>query len=54
MNQTTFGAWVDLDTQALYIEPVQVFDAERDAMAAAAARGELAIFDLWKGVEIRL
>ena len=52
--RTTFGAWVDMDTQALYIEPVQVFDSEKIAMNVARARGELAIFDLWKGVEIRL
>jgi hypothetical protein len=53
--RTTFGAWVDTDAgHALYIEPVQVFDAESDALAAAAERGELAIFDLANGVEIRL
>ena len=53
--RTTFGAWVDSeDRNALYIEAVQVFDAEADALAAAAERGELAIFDLSTNVEIRL
>lgn len=52
--RTTFGAWVDTETQALYIEPVQVFGAKSDALAAAAERGELAIYDLDNGVEIRL
>ena len=52
--RTTFGAWVDTDTQALYIEPVQVFDMEHVALNVARARGELAIFDLANGVEIRL
>ena len=53
--RTTFGAWVDSeDRKALYIEAVQVFDTEADALAAAAERGELAIYDLAGGVEIRL
>lgn len=53
--RTTFGAWVDSeDRNALYIEPVQVFSDEGAALEAAAQRGELAIFDLDNGVEIRL
>ena len=53
--RTTFGAWVDSeDRNALYIEAVQVFDMEHLAMNVARARGELAIYDLANGVEIRL
>ena len=58
--RTTFGAWVDRkageygDFHVLYIEAVQVFDMEHLAMNVARARGELAIYDLANGVEIRL
>ena len=50
-----FGAWVDVnDGHALYIEPVEIFSNEADAVDAAVERGELAIYDLGEGVEIRV
>ena len=50
-----FGAWVDADNRnALYIEPIEILSDRADAMSAAAERGELAIYDLENGVEIRL
>lgn len=49
-----FGAWHDEETGLDYVEPVQVFDIEHLAVNVGRARGELAIFDLTNGVEIRL
>lgn len=50
-----FGAWVDTDDgHALYIEPIQIVKSKAEALARADVRGELAIYDLANGVEIRL
>lgn len=50
-----FGAWVDADDRnALYIEPIQIVQSKAQALARAEVRGELAIYDLANGVEIRL
>ena len=55
-----FGSWMNReageygDSHVLYIEPVEIFSDEADALEAAEARGELAIYDLANGVEIRL
>ena len=51
---TAFGAWRDTETGLDYIEPVQIFDMEHLAVNVGRARGELAIYDLANGVEIRL
>ena len=50
-----FGAWVDTsDRHALYIEPIQIFNTRAVAEYVGRERGELAIYDLLRGVEIHL
>lgn len=49
-----FGAWHDSDSGLDYVEPVQIFDMEHLALNVGRARGELAIYDLTNGKEIRL
>ena len=44
------GAWMFEDM--IWIEPVQVFDNQREAMMTAAIRGEVAVFHLNTGTEI--
>lgn len=51
---TAFGAWRDAETGLDYVEPVQVFNTRAVAECVGAERGELAIYDLHNGVEIRL
>ena len=51
---TAFGAWHDSESGLDYVEPVQIFDMEHIAVNVGRARGELAIYDLTNGTEIRL
>ena len=52
--RTSFGAWVDSETQRLYIEPVDIFRFRADALQAARLRAEIAIYDLELSQEIRV
>lgn len=48
------GGWQDKTTGKVYLEVSEVFPSRDDAIAAATARGELAIFDLSTLSDIRL
>ena len=49
-----FGAWHDSASGLDYVEPVEVLSCRLAATQVARVRGELAIYDLTNGVEIRL
>lgn len=49
-----FGAWVDTETNQLYLDVVTVFQELEDALRHAKASGEIAIYDLFTGTEIRV
>jgi hypothetical protein len=48
-----FGAWLDTETGVTYLDVVTVFDSKELALDLAVQHGELAIFDLANGQEIR-
>lgn len=50
---TLFGRWTDTDG-TVYWDEVEVFEDETEALLTAASRGELAIWDIARGVEIRV
>lgn len=53
-DSTAFGAWRDSETGRDYVEPIQILTDRATALTVAAERGELAIYDLTNGVEIRI
>lgn len=48
------GAWRDSETGTVYLDTVATFETLREAIDFARERGEIAIFDLIAGDEIRL
>lgn len=48
------GWWVDSETGKVYVDAVQWYQSEYTARAIGKIRGEIAIWDLAKGEEIRL
>jgi hypothetical protein len=53
-TETAVGFWIDSNTGTLYVDKVTVVSTLADALNEAAARGELAIWDMDLGREIRL
>lgn len=49
-----FGGWLDSETGLVYLDAVEVFADEAEAVQAGKERGELAIFNLSTLEEIRL
>lgn len=47
------GVWTDTETGRVYIDAVQHESDVREALTLASRRGELAIWDIMAGVEIR-
>lgn len=50
----TLGSWRDGITGDIYVDFGDTYENRETALEVAAARGELAIFDLFDGVEVRL
>lgn len=50
---SVFGGWLDTETDITYLDVVTVLDSKEEALDLAVAHGELAIFDLGSGQEIR-
>lgn len=48
------GWWVDSDDGKVYVDAVQWYQSEHTATAVAHARGEIAIWDLKNGREVRV
>lgn len=48
-----FGAWLDTETGITYLDVVTVLDSKELALDLAVQKGELAIYDLGSGQEIR-
>lgn len=48
-----FGGWVDTDTGTTYLDVVTILDSKEEALSLAVQHGELAIYDLGSGQEIR-
>jgi hypothetical protein len=48
-----FGGWLDTESGITYLDVVTVFDSKEEALDLAVQHGELAIFDLGSGQEIR-
>jgi hypothetical protein len=49
-----FGAWLDTETGKTYLDVVTVFEHEWQAAYFGTRAGEIAIYDLGTGKEIRL
>jgi hypothetical protein len=48
-----FGGWLDTESGKTYLDVVTLFDSKEEALDLAVEHGELAIFDLGSGQEIR-
>lgn len=48
------GTWIDTDTDTVYFDASEHFTNRTEAMRVARLRGELAIWDIANGEEIRL
>lgn len=48
-----FGGWVDTESGTTYLDVVTLFDSKEQALDLAVQHGELAIYDLGSGQEIR-
>lgn len=48
------GTWIDTDTDTVYFDVSEHFTDRTEAMRVARLRGELAIWDIANGKEIRL
>ena len=48
-----YGAWVDDETGKVYFDGTQRFITKSSALLAGVERGEIAIWDIRKGVEVR-
>jgi hypothetical protein len=53
-NGKVFGGWLDRETGITYLDVVTLFDNREDAERLGREHGEIAIFDLETGTEIRL
>lgn len=49
-----YGVWVDSDTGKIYFDAVDHMKTERYALMAGRKRGEIAVWDIANGVEIRV
>lgn len=48
-----FGGWLDTESGKTYLDVVTVFDSKELALDLAVEHGELAIYDITNGQEIR-
>lgn len=48
-----FGGWLDTESGKTYLDVVTVFDSKEVALDLAVQHGELAIYDITSGQEIR-
>src|SRR5881628_472523 len=49
-----FGVWKDTETGMIYIDASDHVDNRQDALYLATERGEIAVWDIANGVEIRV
>lgn len=45
-NPPALGVWREPGTNTIFVDPVEIYELQADAMAAAYARGEIAVYDL--------
>lgn len=48
-----FGGWLDTETGKTYLDVVTIVDSKEEALDLAVHHGELAIYDITNGQEIR-
>lgn len=48
-----FGGWVDTETGLTYLDVVTIVDSKEEALDLAVQHGELAVYDIAGGQEIR-
>lgn len=54
IGRAYLGTWIDTDTDTVYFDLSEHFTDRTEAMRVARIRGEIAIWDIANGAEIRL